>query len=64
MDSSTTLAVFAIGMSVTLVAAWGDHKRRRKPDAPLALLPWHALLFVGVAVMLFMAAHALTLVGN
>jgi len=54
--------MFAVGVGMTLVAAWGDHVRRRKPDAPLALLPWHALLFAGVAVMLFMVAHALTLV--
>ncbi len=62
MDSSTTFVMFAVGVGMTLVAAWGDHVRRRKPDAPLALLPWHALLFAGVAVMLFMVAHALTLV--
>gem|GEM_PF-3474813 len=46
---------------LTLLAAWGDHERRRQPDAPLALLPWHGLLFIGVTVMLFMAAHGLTL---
>ncbi len=61
MDSRTTLTIFAAGAALTLAAAWGDHARRRKPGAALALLPWHALLFLGVALMLFMAAHALTL---
>ena len=62
MESSTTLGIFVAGAALTLVAVWGDHARRRQPDAPLALLPWHALLFLGVALMLFMAAHGLTLV--
>lgn len=61
MDSSTTLTLFALGAALTLTAAWGDQYRRRKPDAPSALLPWHGLLFLGVAIMLFMAAHGLTL---
>ncbi len=62
MDGSTTLGIFVAGAVLTLIAAWGDHRRRRKLDARLALLPWHALLFLGVALMLFMAAHGLTLV--
>jgi len=28
------------------------------------LLPWHALLFAGVAMMLFMAVHGLTLLSG
>ena len=61
MDGETTLTIFAASAMLTVVAAAGDYLRRRKPDGVLALLPWHGLLFLGVAVMLFMAAHALTL---
>ena len=61
MDAATTATIFAAGVVVTLGASWGDHVRRRTPHGRLALLPWHALLFAGVAAMLLMAAHALTL---
>lgn len=61
VDSSTTLIVFALGAALTLAATWGDHRRRGKPDGRLGLVPWHGLLFLGVAMMLFMAAHGLTL---
>ena len=62
MDATTTTLFFAAGAVLAGAAALGDRHRRRAPDSRLALLPWHGLLFVGVAVMLFMAAHALTLV--
>lgn len=61
MDADTTLTIFAAGAALTLAAIFGDWRRRRAPHGPTALLPWHGVLFVGVAMMLFMAAHGLTL---
>jgi len=64
MDCPTTITVFAAGALLTAAALFGDHRRRRAPGTMAALLPWHALLFAGVAMMLFMAVHGLTLLSG
>ena len=63
LDRATTLVIFGIAAALALVARWGDSRRRRDPHGALALLPWHALMFVALVGMLFMGVHLLTLLG-
>lgn len=61
MDSQLTLALFASGIAVAIVASLGDRARRRSPLAWHAHLPWHAIIFAGAAMALFGAVHLATL---
>jgi hypothetical protein len=42
---------------LTLAASLGDQARRRAPLAWHAYLPWHAMIFAGIAAALFAAVH-------
>ncbi len=61
MDSQTTIVVLVAGVVVTVVASLGDSARRRAPLAWHAYLPWHAIIFGGVAAALFAAVHLYTM---
>ncbi|MGL4542936.1 MAG: hypothetical protein ACRCUI_10550 [Polymorphobacter sp.] len=63
MDRDTTLAILAAAAGLALLARWGDSRRRRVPHGALALLPWHAVMFVALVAMLFMIVHLITLLG-
>jgi hypothetical protein len=57
MDSQNTIALLAGGLMLTLAASLGDLARRRAPLAWHAYLPWHAMIFAGIAAALFAAVH-------
>ena len=57
MDSQNTIALLAGGLMLTLAASLGDLARRRAPLAWHAYLPWHAMIFAGIAAALFTAVH-------
>ena len=59
MDRSTSLVVLAVSAALALAGIIGDRARRRTPLARIALPPWHALIFVGLTGVLFMAVHLL-----
>ena len=61
MDRDTSLFIFALAVLATVAALLGDRARRRSPLAGHAFVPWHALLFVGLTGMIFMAVHLLAL---
>jgi hypothetical protein len=61
MDPAPTLALLATGLSLVLLAIFGDRARRRAPLAWHAHLPWNAVIFVGLASALFGAVHLLSL---
>ena len=57
MDLTATLWLLGAGFAVSLAALAGDWLRRRAPLAWHAHLPWNAVIFVGLAGVLFGAAH-------
>lgn len=57
MDRDTSLVILAVAVVVAATGWLGDRARRRSPLARHALLPWHALLFVGLTGVLFMGIH-------
>jgi hypothetical protein len=57
MDSQNTFALLAGGIVLTLLASIGDRARRRAPLAWHAYLPWHAMIFAGMAAALFASVH-------
>ncbi|TRW18173.1 hypothetical protein [Glacieibacterium frigidum] len=61
MDRETSLLIFAVALVLTVSAMLGDRARRRAPLAAHALVPWHALLFVGLTGMIFMGVHLLAM---
>ncbi len=61
MDNDATLSLAAAGLALTIGASLGDRARRRAPLAWHAHLPWHAMIFAGMAAMLFAAIHLVTL---
>ena len=61
MDRDSSLVVFAFAVLATVAATLGDRARRRAPLAGHALMPWHALLFLGLTGMIFMGVHLLAL---
>jgi len=61
MDSQNTIALLAAGILLIVAASLGDLARRRAPLAWHAYIPWHALLFVGMTMVLLLAAHLFTL---
>jgi hypothetical protein len=63
LDRDTTLALFAVAAGLALLARWGDARRRRLPHGTLALLPWHALMFLALVGMLFLGVHLLSFMG-
>lgn len=63
MDRETSLLIFAVALVMTVAAMLGDRARRRSPLAGHALVPWHALLFVGLTGMIFMGVHLLSAPG-
>lgn len=63
LDRDTTLVLFAVAAVLALLARWGDSRRKRVPHGALALLPWHALMFVTLVAMLFLGVHLLSLLG-
>jgi hypothetical protein len=64
LDRDTTLALFAVAALLALLARWGDARRRRDPHGRLALLPWHALMFVSLVGLLFLGVHLLSFFGG
>lgn len=60
VDRDTTALLFAIAAGLAGLARWGDARRRRDPHGALALLPWHALMFVALVGMLFLGVHLLS----
>jgi hypothetical protein len=63
LDRETTIALFAAAVMLMLLARWGDTRRRRTPHGGLALMPWHALMFVALVGMLFLGVHLLSFFG-
>ncbi len=63
LDRETTITLFAVAVVLMLLARWGDARRRRAPHGGLALLPWHALMFVSLVGMLFLGVHLLSFMG-
>lgn len=61
MDMATTFWLSGTGLVLALVAVAGDWARKRAPLAWHAHLPWNALIFVGLALLLFGAVHLLGL---
>lgn len=61
MDGETTIILLGGGLALLGLAMLGDRARQRAPLAWHAHLPWHSLSFLGVAVVLFGAAHLLAL---
>ncbi len=57
MDSQNTIVLLAVGILLTIVASLGDLARRRTPLAWHAYIPWHAMIFAGMAASLFGAVH-------
>jgi hypothetical protein len=57
MDLQNTIALLVGGILFTIVASLGDHARRRTPLAWHAYIPWHAMIFGGMAAVLFGAVH-------
>ena len=57
MDLDTTWWLLGVGLALFAGALTGDLARRRTPLAWHAHLPWNALIFVGLAIMLFAAVH-------
>jgi hypothetical protein len=56
--------IFGIAAALAAFAWWGDRHRRKYPHGPVALLPWHGLMFVSLVALLFMGVHLLTLIGE
>ena len=63
LDRETTIALFATAVVLMLLARWGDARRRSAPHGALALIPWHALMFVSLVAMLFLGVHLLAFFG-
>lgn len=63
MDRETSLLIFVVALALTIAAVIGDRARSRAPLARHALMPWHALLFVGLTGCIFMGVHLLALAG-
>lgn len=61
MDSQTTIILLAAGLALVVIASLGDAARRRSPLAWHAYVPWHALLFGGMTLVVLLAAHLFTL---
>lgn len=61
MDSQNTIALLVAGILLIVAASLGDLARRRAPLAWHAYIPWHALLFVGMTMVLLLAVHLFTL---
>ena len=57
MDSQNTIALLVGGIVLATVASLGDQARRRAPLAWHAYIPWHAMIFGGIAAALFGAVH-------
>ncbi len=57
MDRDTTLILLAAAIAVFAAGWTGERARTRSPLAAHALLPWRALLFVGLTGALFAAIH-------
>ena len=64
MDSQTTIILLGAGLSLVVIASIGDAARRRAPLAWHAYLPWHAMIFAGMAAALFAAVHLYSLAGQ
>ena len=63
MDLPTTLIVLAASAVLAVLGLWADRRRKGYPHGLLALLPWHGVLFLAFAGLLFMGVHLLTLIG-
>lgn len=59
MEMDTTWWLLGIGAAMFVVALAGDRARRKAPLAWHAHLPWNAMVFVGLAAMLFGGVHML-----
>ncbi len=57
MDRDTTLILLAAGIGIFAAGWLGERARARAPLAAHALLPWRALLFIGLTATLFAAIH-------
>jgi hypothetical protein len=61
MDRDTSLVILALALLATVAAILGDRARQRAPLAGHALMPWHALLFIGLTATIFMTIHLIAL---
>lgn len=61
MDLDATVWLLGIGGALFVLALIGDWARRRAPLAWHAHLPWNALVFAGLAALLFGGIHLLGL---
>ena len=61
MDMDTTWWLLGTGAALVLAAVLGDRARRAAPLAWHAHLPWNAIVFAGLAAMLFAGVHLLGL---
>lgn len=57
MDMDATWWLLGVGLALFLTALAGDLARRRAPLAWHSHLPWNAVIFVGLAGMLFGLVH-------
>lgn len=57
-----TVGVLVIGAVATLASLWGA--RRKRPFGTVSLVPWTAIMFVGVTALVIGAAHLATLMGG
>lgn len=64
MDRPTTLAILCAALALAGIGWVGDRQRSRQPLGGWALGPWHALIFAGLTVALFMLVHLVTLLGE
>ena len=62
MDMDATIVVLAAGAVATLAALWGS--RRKRAFGTVSLVPWTAIMFVGVTALVIGAAHLATLFGG
>ena len=61
MDFAATWWLLRIGAGLFAVALAGDWARRRAPLAWHAHMPWNAMVFAGLAALLFGGVHLLGL---
>ena len=62
MDLEMTVGVLVVGAIATLASLWGT--RRKRPFGRVSLVPWTAIMFVGVTALVICAAHLATLLGG